>query len=272
MIAQAMHGPYRSIGRVLFRRANHVVCTTVAEAEMIASDFPDTRRKTVVIPNGIDIDLINGAIPHPTAGPLILCASRLETYKNIQLVVEAMRSIDNAMRLVIAGEGPAYRDLVRRAAQLGVTAQVEFVGGVPWPEVYRWFRAADVFVTMSARESFGMSLLEAHVAGARLVASDIPAHREVASVVGQHIELVPLTATPAELAAAIRIATASPRAVGYKIPSWDEHVSSLLRLYVGKGGSLTHYGGHSEPTFHNIRNLILQTLDTDAGSGIGERR
>jgi glycosyltransferase involved in cell wall biosynthesis len=254
MIAQAMHGPYRSVGRVLFRRAHHVVCTTSAEAEMIAFDFPDARRKTVVIPNGVDVDLINRAIPHPIAGPLVLCASRLETYKNIQLVVEAMRSIDDAMRLVIAGEGPAYWDLVRLATQLGVTAQVEFVGAVRWPEVYRWFRAADVFVTMSARESFGMSLLEAHVAGARLVASDIPAHREVASMVG-HIELVPLTATPAELAAAIRIAAASPRSVAYKVPSWDEHVSSLLQLYTGKDGSLMHYSG-----IRSRRPIISNTL------------
>lgn len=248
IIAQAMHGPYRSIGRVLFRRAHHVVCTTVAEAEMIASDFPDARPKTVVIPNGVDVDLINCAIPHPSTGPLILCASRIETYKNIQLVVDAMRFIGDATKLVIAGEGPACSDLVRLAAELGVTAKVEFVGAVRWPEIYRWFRTAGVFVTMSARESFGMSLLEAHVAGARLVASDIPAHREVASMVGQHIELVPLTATPAELAAAIRIAAASPRSVGYKMPSWDEHVSSLLRLYTGNEKSLTHYSEYPKPT------------------------
>ena len=76
-----------------------------------------------------------------------------------------------------------------------------------------------------------MSVLEAHVAGARLVASDIPAHREVAGALGPHITLVPLTASPVELAAAIRAAAASPRPAIHKVPSWDDHVESLLRLY-----------------------------------------
>ena len=84
---------YRSVGRVLFRRADHVVCTTVAEAQMVASDFPDAHRKTTVIPNGIDVDVINGAAPQQSTGPSVLYAGRLETYKNVQLVVAPFRSL-----------------------------------------------------------------------------------------------------------------------------------------------------------------------------------
>ena len=230
-MARAAHLPYRLIGRVLFRRAEHVICTTVAEAESVASKFPNARLKTSVIPNGIDVNVINGATPREYFGPVVLCAGRLETYKNIQLVVKALPLLDCATKLVIVGEGPASKDLARLAAQLGVASRMELVGAVAWPGVYEWFRGADVFVTMSARESFGMSVLEAHVAGARLVASDIPAHREVAGSIGPHIALVPLNASPVELAAAIRAAAASPRPRIRKVPSWDDHVDSLLRLY-----------------------------------------
>ena len=164
-MARAVHLPYRLIGRVLFHRADHIVCTTAAEAELLISNFPNAGPKTSVIPNGIDVDVINGATPHQFSGPVVLCAGRLETYKNIQLVVEALPLLDCAMKLVIVGEGPASKDLVRLAAQLGVASRVELVGAVAWPTVYEWFRGADVFVTMSARESFGMSVLEAYVAG-----------------------------------------------------------------------------------------------------------
>jgi glycosyltransferase involved in cell wall biosynthesis len=235
-VARAVHRPYRSIGRVLFQRADHVVCTTVAEAKMIASDFPNARPKISVIPNGIDVDIINRSASHQQVGPTVLYAGRLETYKNVQLVLEALPFLDVAMKLVVVGEGSASKELVRRAAQLGVSSRVEFVGAVPWPEVYQWFRGADVFVTMSSRESFGMSVLEAHVAGAQLVASDIPAHREVVGAIGPHISLVPLTSTPAQLAFAIRSAAASPRPAVCKVPSWDDHVESLLRLYPTDGG------------------------------------
>jgi glycosyltransferase involved in cell wall biosynthesis len=230
-IAQAIHRPYRSIGRVFFHRAAHIICTTVAEAEMVASDFPNAVNKTTVIPNGIDVDVINDAAPHRSAGPLVLYAGRLERYKNVQLVVGALPYLDDGVRLAIVGGGRSSKDLALLAADLGVASRVEFVGAVPWPAVYSWFRAADVFVTMSARESFGMSLLEAHVAGAQLVASDIPAHREVAAMVGLRTALIPLVARPAELAVAIRAALAAPRSMVHKVPSWDDHVDSLLSLY-----------------------------------------
>ncbi len=232
-IAQAIHRPYRSIGRVLFHRADHVVCTTVAEAQTVASDFPNAARKTIVIPNGVDVELINGAVREQSPGPVVLYAGRLERYKNVQLVVGALPYLGDEARLVIVGGGPSSSDLALLAADLGVASRVELVGAVSWPAVYGWFRAADVFVTMSSRESFGMSLLEAHVAGARLVAADIPAHREVAAMAGVDVALVPLTAGPAEVAAAIRLALALPPPAAHRVPSWDDHVDSLLRLYAG---------------------------------------
>jgi glycosyltransferase involved in cell wall biosynthesis len=234
-IAQAIHRPYRSIGRVLFHQADHVVCTTESEAQALASDFPNAAHKTTVIPNGIDVELINNAPRRQSSGPVVLYAGRLEKYKNVQLVVSALPYLSDELRLVIVGDGSSSKQLTLLAADLEVTSRVEFVGAVPSPAVYSWFRAADVFVTMSSMESFGMSLLEAHVAGARLVAADIPAHREVAALAGIDVALVPLTAGPAELAAAIRRALSSPQQVAQKVPSWDDHVDSLLRLYADDG-------------------------------------
>ena len=45
----------------------------------------------------------------------------------------------------------------------------------------RWQRTADVVVSLSTRESFGLSLAEGIAAGAAIVASEIPAHREMAA-------------------------------------------------------------------------------------------
>jgi glycosyltransferase involved in cell wall biosynthesis len=231
LIARAIHLPYRFVGRMLFQRANHVVCTTVAEADMVARHFPNAIPKMIITPNGIDVELINSAAPQDHAGRVILCAGRLEEYKNTHVVVAAMPFLDRFMQLVIVGDGPAANGLARLAAELGVASRVDLVGAVKWPEVYRWFRAADIFVTMSARESYGMTVLEAHAAGARVVASDIPAHRELIAILGSEAALVPLSAGSAELAAAIRAAAALPPRTAQVVPSWDDHVQSLLEIY-----------------------------------------
>jgi glycosyltransferase involved in cell wall biosynthesis len=230
-LARIAHRPYRSVGRVLFHRADQIVCTTTAEAQMVITDFPNAYPKTTVVPNGIDAEVIRAAETKSYSGPIVLCAGRLETYKNTHLVMRALPFLSASTRLVIVGDGPASKDLLDLAGELDVASRVEFVGAVPWPDVYRWFRAADVFVTMSARESFGMSVLEAHVAGAQLVASDIPPHRELTAMVGSQIALVPLAATATELAGAIRTAATSPKPVIQNVPSWDDHVDSLLLLY-----------------------------------------
>jgi glycosyltransferase involved in cell wall biosynthesis len=231
LIARAMHRPYRLVGRTLFQRASHIVCTTGAEAAMVARDFPNAISKTTIIPNGIDVELINSATPQDHTERVILCAGRLEEYKNTHLVVAAMPFLDQSTKLVIVGDGSAAKGLRRLAAELGVASRVELVGAVKWPEVYGWFRAADIFVSMSALESYGMTLLEAHAAGARVVASDIPAHRELIATLGPEAALVPISTEPVELAAAIRAVAALPPPTARVVPSWDDHVKSLLEIY-----------------------------------------
>jgi glycosyltransferase involved in cell wall biosynthesis len=198
---------------------------------MVGRDFPNAIPKTTVIPNGIDVELINSIAPQDHVGRIILYAGRLEEYKNIHLVVAAMPLLGQFAKLVIVGDGPAAPRLARLAAQLGVASRVQFVGAVRWPDVYGWFRAADIFVTMSARENYGMTVLEAHVAGARVVASDIPAHRELAAFLGAEAALVPISPDPVELAAALNAAAASPPREIHLVPSWDDHVKSLLEIY-----------------------------------------
>jgi glycosyltransferase involved in cell wall biosynthesis len=244
-VAQIMHRPYRPIGRFLFQRSDDIVCTTTAEAAMLARDFPRSSRKTRVIPNGIDSAAIASAEVYPYPGPVILYAGRLDAYKNVHLVVESLRCLDEEMRLVVVGAGPAAGDLANLADDLGVSSRVQFIGPVPPPEVYRWLRTADVFVTMSARESFGMSVLEAYVAGVGLVISDIAPHREVLGLVDGDAELVPVGADARDVASAVRRAMAHRPASGHpgaralppahrgRVPSWSDHVDELVRLYSG---------------------------------------
>jgi glycosyltransferase involved in cell wall biosynthesis len=84
--------------------------------------------------------------------------------------------------LAIVGSGRLQAALKALASELGVSAQVRFLGQVP--NARRYFKAFDVFALSSDHEPFGMVLLEAMVAGVPVICSDCGGGREVVEGVG----------------------------------------------------------------------------------------
>ena len=77
-----------------------------------------------------------------------------------------------------------------------------------------------------------------------MVASDIPAHRDILKRTGGAIALVPLDASPAALAVALQAAHRQPTAVNQSIPTWDQVAEETLAVYydlvsTGAAGGLT---------------------------------
>lgn len=83
---------------------------------------------------------------------------------------EALPQLPTGSLLAIMGSGRLEASLKALAEQLGVTAQVRFLGQVS--EGRRYFRAFDLFVLSSDHEPFGMVLLEAMAAEVPVVSSD----------------------------------------------------------------------------------------------------
>jgi glycosyltransferase involved in cell wall biosynthesis len=83
------------------------------------------------------------------------------------------------VKLVVVGDGSGmtvYREL---AARLWADDVVTFTGVVDEETLGRWWASASLYATASRQEAFGIGLAEALVAGLPVVASAIPAHREV---------------------------------------------------------------------------------------------
>jgi hypothetical protein len=160
-----------------------------------------------------------------------LSAGRMESYKQVEATIRAVASLDEQYVLRIAGDGPERQRLARIASDLGVCDRVEFMGRVDTATLYRWFRTAHVYVTMSTLESLGIAALEALASGARVVASDIPAHRYVAEASGGAMHVVPRDAPPDVLAGAIVDAANRPPVSKPQVMSWDVVVKKTLGVY-----------------------------------------
>lgn len=90
-------------------------------------------------------------------------ASRLVSYKKVDLIVEAFRLMPGR-RLVIIGRGPAEKALRKNAP-----ANVSFAGHVPTEKMAEIFGKARAFV-YAALEDFGIVPLEAQACGTAVIA------------------------------------------------------------------------------------------------------
>jgi glycosyltransferase involved in cell wall biosynthesis len=76
----------------------------------------------------------------------------------------------------------------RRVHELGLDRdQVRFVGRVDDADLADWYRGATLFAFPSLHEAYGLPVLEALACGTPVLASDIPALREVAGEAATYV-------------------------------------------------------------------------------------
>ncbi len=236
LVRRALHIPYRAVGSVLTHQARPLICVSQVERALLERHFGQ-HLDTAIVPNGVDVEPIRRAEPLSKRAEqkLVVVAGRLEHYKQIDRVIEAVPQLPDDYELIVIGNGPAHDEVFQRVTELHLSERVRMLGYVPTPMLYRWLRTADVFVSLSQHEAFGITLLEAAVAGARIVASDIPAHREVAGYVSAgRVSFIRSDCSAAELADDIKAAcqrTNIREADFARVPTWRDTVERTLACY-----------------------------------------
>jgi phosphatidylinositol alpha-mannosyltransferase len=157
--------------------------------------------------NGIEVDTYAKAEPWPTDGPTIFFVGRHEPRKGLDVLLAALDSMPEDVRLWVAGDGPDTDGL--RAAH--TDERIEWLGRIDDDEKRRRLAGASVLCAPSLRgESFGIVLLEGMAAGTPVVASNIDGYRNVGTD-GVDARLVP-PGDPAALAGAITEVLVDPTA------------------------------------------------------------
>ena len=169
--------PLKRLGRKLaqwsVRFTTHVVCVSQVVAESVQPVLPVSRYS--VIENWITGQ--TPFMPPPVdlrSHARVLCASRLEHYKGIHLLIAAARRLPHA-EVVIVGDGSDRVWLEKLAAGL---PNVRFAGFQRDLEAF--FLEADIFVMPSmGPEGLPMVSLEAMSRGLPCIFSDLPVHCEI---------------------------------------------------------------------------------------------
>jgi glycosyltransferase involved in cell wall biosynthesis len=162
--------------RLLYRRADRVICQTRAMAEDLMRETGIERNRIVVLPNPIDVEGIRAASAGQSmwsgAGPHLLAVGRLSREKGFDLLIEAFAKVRKRFSdadLTIVGGGHGEDELKHLCRNLGLKRAVRFTGRVDRP--YDYFAGATLFVLSSRYEGMPNALLEAAAAGLPLVAT-----------------------------------------------------------------------------------------------------
>lgn len=242
--------------RVWLRAEGYVVVPRSLQAELVRQFGP--REHAAVIPNGVRITMTRQFVPPKTPViPLIVYAGHLYPWKGVDVVLRSLPLLPE-VALKIVGGFPSERDLPRLQAlarDLGVTERVTFTGLVDRARVPALLAAADILVlpnvpvSASAGHTSPLKLFEYLAVGKPIVASDLPAIREVLRD-GQNAVLVE-PGRPDALAAGIRrvledrtLAERIARGAFDEAPdySWDRRAERIEQLFERV------LGGQSQPT------------------------
>jgi glycosyltransferase involved in cell wall biosynthesis len=177
------------------------------------------------------------------AGPYLLHVGSCIPRKRVDVLVEAFalaRARTPSLRLVqVGGEWPAA--VRARIDRLGLAGAIRQEQGVPRDRLAALYRGAALVLLPSDAEGFGLPVLEALACGAAVVASDLPALREVGGAAASYCR----AGDVAGLAAAVsrlleRPAERPPRADRLAQAARftrDRHVETVARSYLGLSGA-----------------------------------
>ena len=184
--------------QAVVRNSDRLIASSLQEAEDLVRLYGASRERVTVVAPGVDLRLFG---PRPTEqlraelklgmDRVVMFAGRLERLKGAETLIRAFailardRVLDGPLALVIIGgdsqngasesreTGGEQARLQQLARELGIAAQVRFVGSVDQPMLASYLSLASVCVVPSYSESFGLVALEAEACGTPVVAARV---------------------------------------------------------------------------------------------------
>ena len=161
------------------KTANELIVPTKKIYDLFKEKY-NVDKNIYIIPTGIEIDRfykenVNSKEVDEIRKKLnidkksfnILFVGRLAKEKNIDLLLSGQQKInkkDKNVNLIIVGDGPDMEEYKETSKKLGIDKNVIFVGKVPWEDVPKYYRLADIFATASTSETQGLTVIEAMAA------------------------------------------------------------------------------------------------------------
>jgi glycosyltransferase involved in cell wall biosynthesis len=156
--------------RVAINSYDHVLCTNIETKEAIDPLLISHQDCTVLTDVGIDtLACFEECKPAPKVFTL-LWIGRMIPRKGLSIFFDALKLVYCNYHVILVGDGPERKKLVRKVKKAGLSSKVTFIGRVDHCEVMNFYRLANLFVFPSLRESGGNVVLESISQGVPVMA------------------------------------------------------------------------------------------------------
>ncbi|MGI6253552.1 MAG: glycosyltransferase family 4 protein, partial [Aminivibrio sp.] len=165
----------KNAGLIPYKKARTLICVSEAVRTFFHDLFPETETKVVY--NGLPQS------PHrwnePKEGPVkFLFVGRLTRKKGILALIEAFSKVNPGNWVLdIIGDGPLYDQIKEMIFAYGLENRVKLHGFCDVPE--EWMAKCSCFLFPSLEEGMGLTLMRAVQMRVPVIASDLPAVREL---------------------------------------------------------------------------------------------
>jgi glycosyltransferase involved in cell wall biosynthesis len=221
------------------RRLPYILCVSQAARRAAMEDFRLDGACLYVAHNGVDHTVFH---PDPSVvrepGLIVSAASADTPLKGLDVLIHAFARVAEAApdaRLKVIGrlrDGPAKQALTAH----GLQSRVEFFSGLSAPQVADLYRRAELCVSPSLFEGFGLPAAEAMACGAPVIATDGGALPEVVGEAGMIVPAGDDAALGWAIAALLddpleRERMAAEGLERARAFSWPAHAAAALILY-----------------------------------------
>ncbi|MBN2725409.1 MAG: glycosyltransferase [Deltaproteobacteria bacterium] len=175
---------YRYLEKAISSRVDTYISISSSVENEAAKWLPEIKTKSVMINNGINIELIENAprfdrnsIGFNENDFIILMTARFNKLKDHATLIKAISLLPAKYKLALAGTGEEISSAINLCDELNISHRVSFLGF--FDNIPSLLKTCDVAVLSSHSEGLPLSSIEAMAAGIPFLGSDIPTIREV---------------------------------------------------------------------------------------------
>jgi len=199
-----------SLPRCLFSNIVNLIALKYSDAIICYSlgmkDYLKKRcdpEKIYLLDKGVNTKIIQLSPLLDNDEDFILLVTRLEHIKFPDIVIYAMKEVVKEfpeIKLKIIGAGSIEENLKELTKDLNLEKNIEFLGFIPPPKLYSYYKSAKICVLPIGKHSYSLTQLEAKAAGRPIVTSDT---KEISRIIKNNKNGILVEPIPKKIANAI---------------------------------------------------------------------